>query len=133
VLVAHLQLFMTGFGLGLEIAPVSAALLDAVAEARRGAAASLLVLMRLLGMLVGLSLLAGYGLYHFHQVTAHLQPPSLLCLGSACHDAQVAYFLALRKAVLDQYHVIFRTTAIVVAAGALLALLTLRPLRPVAR
>src|SRR5207248_8604876 len=54
--VADAELLLTGFGLGLEIAPVSAALLDAVGETERGAGASFLIVMRLVGMLVGFSL-----------------------------------------------------------------------------
>src|SRR2546421_3328494 len=69
------ELFLTGLGLGMEIAPVSAALLDAVGEAERGAGASFLIVMRLVGMLVGFSLVAGFGLWEFHRATAHLLPP----------------------------------------------------------
>ena len=73
--VADGELLLTGFGLGLEIAPVSAALLDAVGESERGAGASFLIVMRLVGMLVGFSLVAGFSLWEFHRATAHLIPP----------------------------------------------------------
>src|SRR6266702_4999642 len=61
--VADGELLLTGLGLGIEIAPVSAALLDAVGEAERGAGASFLIIMRLVGMLVCFSLVAGFGLW----------------------------------------------------------------------
>ncbi len=126
LLLAHLQLFVVGLGLGLEIAPVSAALLDAVGASHRGAAASLLVIMRLTGMLVGFSLLAGLGLYQFNQATARLQPP-LFSFGPDFAIRQAEYLLRLRQAILDQYHTIFRATAVVVMAGAVIAIATLRP------
>lgn len=126
---ADLQLFATGLGFGLVIAPVSAALLAVVGEAQRGAAASTLVLMRLLGMLVGFSLLAGFGLHTFYQATAHLQPP-LFGLGADYALRLVQYQLRLRQAILDEYHTIFRATAVVTLIGAALAAVTLRGPRP---
>ncbi|HEY0493746.1 MAG TPA: MFS transporter [Candidatus Dormibacteraeota bacterium] len=127
VRLADAQLFLAGLGLGLEIAPVSAAVLDAVGEAQRGAGAAVLIVMRLLGMLVGFSLLAGYGLYQFHRATAHLLPP----IPTLLPDFPVryaTYVLHLRQALLSEYHLIFQSTAVALAIGALIAALTLRPL-----
>ncbi|TMG37809.1 MAG: MFS transporter [Chloroflexi bacterium] len=129
---ADLQLFSAGLGLGLEIAPVSAALLDVVGDAHRGAAASFLVLMRLVGMLIGFSLLAGFALFHFQQATAHLIPPVFSALPD--YLARFAtYELRVRQAILDEYHFIFVITAVVLLLGAVIAAATLRPLprRPV--
>jgi len=126
---ADLQLFLTGLGFGLVIAPVSAALLAVVGESQRGAGASTLVLMRLLGMLIGFSVLAGFGLHHFYQATAHLQPP-LFGLSADYAVRIVQYQLRLRQAILDEYHTIFRATAVVTLLGAMLAALTLRRTRP---
>ncbi len=123
--VAHAQLFLTGLGLGLELAPVSAALLDVVGETQRGVGASLLVVMRLLGMLVGFSALAGFGLHSFYQATAHLQPP-VFSLQPDYGVRLLEYNLRLRQAILDQYHTVFRATAVVVLAGAVIAAVTLR-------
>jgi MFS family permease len=128
---ADAELLLAGLGLGLEIAPVSAAVLDIVGEAQRGAGASVLIVMRLIGMLVGFSVLAGYGLYEFHQATAHLLPP----IPSLLPDFAVryaTYVLHLRQALLAEYHLIFQSTAIALAAGGLIAFVTLRPL-PLAR
>ncbi len=126
--VADGQLLLLGLGLGLEIAPVSAALLDVVGLTQRGAGASLLVVMRLVGMLVGFSALVGFGLHGFSQATAHLQPP---LLGLPDYAARLLeYEGRLRQAILDQYHTIFRSTAALVFGGALIAGLTLgRPAR----
>ena len=121
------ELFLTGLGLGIEIAPVSAALLDAVGEAERGAGASFLIVMRLIGMLVGFSLVAGFSLWEFHQATAHLLPP-LPGLNPNFASQYAVYLLKVKQAIFDEYHLIFRATAIALLIGALLAAATLRPL-----
>jgi len=121
------ELFLTGLGLGIEIAPVSAALLDAVGEAERGAGASFLIVMRLIGMLVGFSLVAGFSLWEFHQATAHLLPP-LPGLNPNFASQYAVYLLKVKQAIFDEYHLIFRATAIALFIGALLAAATLRPL-----
>ena len=121
------ELFLTGLGLGIEIAPVSAALLDAVGEEERGAGASFLIIMRLIGMLVGFSLVAGFGLWEFHQATAHLVPP-LPGLNPNFATQFAIYTLKVKQAIFDEYHLIFRATAIALFIGALVAAGTLRPL-----
>src|SRR5207245_7621167 len=117
------ELFLTGLGLGIEIAPVSAALLDAVGEAERGAGASFLIVMRLVGMLVGFSLAAGFGLWEFHRATAHLLPP--LPGLNPNFTAQFAIYAGkVQGAIFDEYHLIFRSTAIALFIGALRAAAT---------
>lgn len=54
-------LAVAGIGLGLTIAPLTTVVIDASAAERRGAAASLVIVLRLLGMMVGTSLLTTYG------------------------------------------------------------------------
>ncbi len=54
-------LALSGIGLGLTIAPLSSTVIDASATDRRGTAASLVIALRLLGMMVGTSLLTTYG------------------------------------------------------------------------
>jgi MFS family permease len=127
ILVSDFELFITGLGLGLEIAPVSAALLDAVGEAERGAGASFLIVMRLVGMLVGFSLVAGFSLWEFHRATAHLLPP-LPGLNPNFASQYAIYILKVKQAIFDEYHLIFRSTAVALFVGALLAAGTLRPL-----
>jgi len=125
--VATGELFLTGMGLGIEIAPVSAALLDVVGEAERGAGASFLIIMRLVGMLVGFSLVAGFALWEFHRATAHLLPP-LPGLNPTFASQYAIYLLKVRQAIFDEYHLIFRATAIALMVGAVVAAATLRPL-----
>jgi MFS family permease len=124
---ADAELFLTGLGLGLEIAPVSAAVLDVVGEAQRGAGASFLIVMRLVGMLIGFSLVAGYGLYEFHRATARLLPPIPTLLPDFALR-YATYVLQLRQALLNEYHLIFQSTAIALVVGAAIAAVTLRPL-----
>jgi MFS family permease len=121
------ELLLAGLGLGLEIAPVSAALLDAVSEMERGAGASFLIMMRLVGMLVGFSLVAGFSLWEFHRATAHLIPP-LPGLNPNFATQYAIYVLKVRAAIFDQYHLVFRAAAATLFVGALVAALTLRPL-----
>lgn len=56
-----------GFGFGLVIAPIHAAVLDEAEESDRATVASLLVVVRLLGALVGVALLTTQGLGSFYE------------------------------------------------------------------
>jgi len=71
------QLALLGFGLGLVTAPTSAAVVDAAPPDRRGTAASLVVVLRLIGLSVGLSGLTAYGLWRFNQLRGTLDLPPL--------------------------------------------------------
>src|SRR5438477_268426 len=103
------------------------ALTNAVGETERGAGASFLIVMRLVGMLVGFSLVAGFSLWEFHRATAHLIPP-LPGLNPNFATQYAIYVLKVKQAIFDEYHLIFRATAVALFIGALLAALTLRPL-----
>ena len=63
-----LNLMLTGLGFGLVIAPISAAVINSVAETERATASALLTVMRLVGMLIGVALLTAHGLGHFYQL-----------------------------------------------------------------
>jgi len=71
------QLGILGFGLGLVTAPTSAAVVDAAPPDRRGTAASLVVVLRLMGLSVGLSGLTAYGLLRFNQLRGTIELPPL--------------------------------------------------------
>jgi len=72
---AHLALL--GVGFGLVIAPTSAAVVDGAPPDRRGTAASLVVVLRLMGLSVGLSGLTAWGLYRFNQLRQDVVLPPL--------------------------------------------------------
>ncbi|HMP41512.1 MAG TPA: MFS transporter [Roseiflexaceae bacterium] len=54
-------LFVAGFGLGLTLAPAAAVVIEAADPERRGAAAALVIVTRLIGMTVGVSVLTLFG------------------------------------------------------------------------
>ncbi|TET53428.1 MAG: MFS transporter [Anaerolineales bacterium] len=64
------HLALAGLGFGLVSAPVSATVVDAVGETQRGVASGLVVILRLIGMSVGLSLLTAWGLTRFDQLSS---------------------------------------------------------------
>ncbi|MEM9609889.1 MAG: MFS transporter [Actinomycetota bacterium] len=76
VSMAVLLLFV-GAGIGLVIAPTSAAVVDAAVPSARGAAAGLVILFRLLGFSVGLAGLTAWGLRRFDELRADLDLPAL--------------------------------------------------------
>jgi EmrB/QacA subfamily drug resistance transporter len=62
-----LNLLLTGLGFGLVIAPISASVINAVADHQRATASALLTVMRLVGMLIGVALLTSRGLGTFYE------------------------------------------------------------------
>jgi hypothetical protein len=64
---AHLLLAGTGFG--LVIAPVGTAAINAVPAEVRGLAAGMVLILRLMGMSLGLSSLTAWGLYRFDSLS----------------------------------------------------------------
>ena len=67
-----LPLLAAGFGLGLVISPLMAAVIDQVDQADRATWASLLTVVRLLGALVGVALLTTQGLSGFYAEAAKI-------------------------------------------------------------
>ena len=71
------QLGLLGAGIGLVIAPTSSAVVDAAPDDRRGTAAGIVIVMRLIGLSVGLSGLTAWGLHRFDKLRQDLVLPSL--------------------------------------------------------
>jgi MFS family permease len=67
-----LHLAICGFGFGLVIAPLGTAVIDSVNEEQKGIASSLVVMMRMMGMIIGLSAITSWGMDRFHLMTAGL-------------------------------------------------------------
>ncbi len=72
---AHLAVL--GAGIGLVIAPTTAAVVDASPPDRRGIFAGLVIQFRLMGFSIGLAALTAWGTHRFNQLRAGLDLPSL--------------------------------------------------------
>lgn len=71
------QLVILGIGFGLVIAPIGTAVINAVPENQYGIASSLVIVLRLIGMSVGLSALTAWGLTRFQELRTTIELPDL--------------------------------------------------------
>ncbi|MEW5988905.1 MAG: MFS transporter, partial [Chloroflexota bacterium] len=115
------QLALLGAGFGLVIAPVGAAVINAAPETQRGVAASLVIVLRLMGMSVGLAGLTAWGLHRFQLLRTQLTLPPLTDPGFA-----TAFAEGLTRVTVTVLTETFWVSA-AVAAVALLAAWWLRP------
>ena len=115
-----LQLALLGAGFGLTVAPTTSAVVDAAPPDQRGAAAALVMVVRLLGLSVGLSALTAWGLARFNDLRSTIELPPLTdpSFESALLGAQETL---TATAIAET----FTAAAVVVGAG-LLASLAMR-------
>jgi MFS family permease len=119
------DLALAGLGLGLVIAPLSAAVLRIVPASQHGVASAGVVVARTIGMLVGFAALTGWGLHRFHTVTAGLVPPIPQNLGQWTPEdaaAMAAYEAQLRDYLMGMYQEIFLATAACCLVAAVVSL-----------
>ena len=86
-------LLLGGFGFGLALAPVNAALLASTDDDVHGLASALVVVARMVGMLVGISALTTIGLRRYYAEQADLPPAREVCDG----ESRCAEFTELLK------------------------------------
>lgn len=116
-----LQLAILGSGFGLITAPIGAAVINAAPGDQLGIAASLVIVLRLIGMSVGLSSLTSWGLYRFDILRARVALPPIDDPGFQA--ALVEGLTSMTVAVLAETFLISSAVAFV----AWLIALSLRP------
>ncbi|HSH03884.1 MAG TPA: MFS transporter [Anaerolineae bacterium] len=109
------QLAILGAGFGLVTAPIGTAVVNAAPDHHRGVAASLVIVLRLIGMSVGLSALTAWGLYRFNTLRRTITV--------AVSRTDPTYPQAIANALADLTVGILTETFIICALLALLAFL----------
>jgi MFS family permease len=120
-------LLLCGFGFGLALAPVNAALLASTDDEVHGVASALVVVARMIGMLVGISALTTIGLRRYYSEQLAVPPVQDVCDGkSRCKE----FSDLLRVAGIAQEHAVFWGAAGCAVVAAVLALVLFRQVRP---
>ena len=121
---AWVVLVVTGFGFGLALAPVNAALLACTDDDVHGVASALLVVARMVGMLVGISVLTTLGLRRFYAEQADMPSPFEVCGEGVSRCAEFTDLV--QQAGIAQLQTVFACAAVASAVAAVAALVVLR-------
>jgi len=118
---ASVPLLLGGFGFGLALAPVNAAVLASTDDDVHGLASALVVVSRMVGMLVGISALTTIGLRRYYAEQSDVPTAREVCDGkSRCAE----FTLLLKEAGIAQEQTVFLGAALcaVIAGGLALVL-----------
>jgi MFS family permease len=121
------QLVTLGLGFGLVMAPVGTAVINTAPARQRGVAASLVIVLRLMGMSVGLSGLTAWGLHRFNVLRAQIELPDLPLTDPAYQQAVVDGLTEVTVAVLTET---FLISAVIAFVALLLSLWLRRQQQP---
>lgn len=124
-LTSDLTLVVCGFGFGLALAPVNAAVLASTDDDVHGVASAMVVVARMVGMLVGISALTALGLRRYYD---HLEDNPLPSAREVCGDRTRCqeYSDLIAAAGIPQEHAVFAGAAVAAVVAGLLALVVFR-------
>ncbi len=123
---SNIALLLGGFGFGLALAPVNAAVLASTEHAVHGLSTALVVVARMVGMLVGISALTTIGLRRYYAEQADLRNVREVCNG----ESRCAEFTELLKvAGIAQEQTVFLGAAVCAVIAGVLALVLFRSAR----
>lgn len=124
---SDLVLVICGFGFGLALAPVNAAVLAFTDASLHGLSSALVVVARMVGMLVGISTLTAIGLRRYYAVQGSFPSVREVCDGaSRCSE----FTLLLKEAGIAQETTVFAGAAFLSALAAVLAIVMFRTATP---
>jgi MFS family permease len=121
-----IPLVMGGFGFGLALPPINAAILASTDDDVHGLASALVVVARMVGMLVGISALTAIGLRRYYQ---GLEDNPLPSAQEVCPDGRTRcdeFTDLIAAAGIPQEHAVFAGAAVCAVIAAVAALIVFR-------
>ena len=117
---------MGGFGFGLALPPINAAVLASTDDDVHGLASATVVVARMVGMLVGISALTAIGLRRYYQGLEDNPLPSAqdVCPGGRTRCSEFTDLIA--AAGIPQEHAVFAGAAVCAVIAAVAALIVFR-------
>jgi MFS family permease len=127
-----LDLALGGLGFGLLLAPLTATAITWAGPARAGVSAALVTLMRMVGMMIGLSALTSYGLGRFDIMVRDLPLPLAMPgeTAEALAQRQVEFSTRILEATVAVYHEVFTAAAFLCLLALVPAALLRSPRKP---